>query len=88
MQKNFEVWNSSASSRKKKLRLKMSQNISYIQKRRWIDMKHLSQSSLENMNRFFMKLFHQIFIWTLLSFRRRKRTITINLSPWEWAHME
>lgn len=76
------------SSRKKKLRLKMSQNISYIQKRRWIDMKHLSQSSLENMNRFFMKLFHQIFIWTLLSFRRRKRTITINLSPWEWAHME
>ena len=66
----------------------MSQNISYIQKRRWIDMKHLSQSSLENMNRFFMKLFHQIFIWTLLSFRRRKRTITINLSPWEWAHME
>ena len=60
----------------------------WIEKRRWIDMKHLSQSSLENMNRFFMKLFHQIFIWTLLSFRRRKRTITINLSPWEWAHME
>ena len=36
------------------------------------------------------QVFHeiQIFIWTLLSFRRRKRTITINLSPWEWAHME
>lgn len=74
--------------KKKETKIEKSQNISYIQKRRWIDMKHLSQSSLENMNRFFMKLFHQIFIWTLLSFRRRKRTITINLSPWEWAHME
>ena len=72
----------------KKKETKIENEPQHIQKRRWIDMKHLSQSSLENMNRFFMKLFHQIFIWTLLSFRRRKRTITINLSPWEWAHME